>query len=74
MTNKFKKRDKRQERRDRRERLKNRATKRKKSSIRINGIIKPIRPKCSCGKKIRHHHLFCDKCWEEKNNEKKTKM
>ena len=25
----------------------------------------PKDKKCSCGKKITHHHFFCDDCWEE---------
>lgn len=28
--------------------------------------IRPLRRYCDCGRKVRHHHKFCDKCWEDK--------
>ena len=37
--------------------------KRKKKIKKIFAI--PKNKKCGCGKKIRHHHLVCDDCWEE---------
>lgn len=42
------------------------SSKRQKSSIRIDGKLKPIFEKCiRCRKKITHHHVYCDKCWRE---------
>lgn len=31
--------------------------------------IVPKNKKCSCGRKITHHHFKCNKCW---NEDKKT--
>jgi hypothetical protein len=28
--------------------------------------IKPLVKRCGCGKRTKHHHTLCDKCWELK--------
>lgn len=30
----------------------------------MTGKIIPIKKKCGCGRRIVHHHKYCDKCWE----------
>lgn len=58
----------------RRDRLINNKMKKPKSSIRINGKLKPSIEKClNCKGKIKHHHLLCDSCWKLANKAKERK-
>jgi len=41
-----------------------------KKKFRVKGKIKPITKKCRCGRRITHHHLFCNKCWDERGDQK----
>jgi hypothetical protein len=37
-------------------------------------IIKPLRAKCDCGKKVKNHHFLCDSCWGKKERKKHSKI
>ena len=46
--------------------------KKSKKYKRINGRIIPVKKICiKCGiRRVRYHHILCDKCWEETNGRK----
>ena len=60
----------RQKKIDRREKFILKGKNKKKSSIRIDGILKPLRERCitrGCRTKVKHHHFYCDKCHYKRN-------
>jgi hypothetical protein len=37
-------------------------------------LIEPIKRRCGCGKRVIHHHKYCDKCWKKKEKIKFNRM
>ena len=42
----------------------------KKFTKRYICVIKPVRRYCDCGKKVKNHHFYCDKCYSKRQKRK----